>query len=301
MPLDQPNPEAITKLQEFAIQLPRAAAPRRLQLNLASGDEFKKLVKFYLTKGLTKGIPSLFADVKALYMDNEKRQAIEEITESLREEYAASSLSHADPDVEPTTYLWTLYFLAQHYSYLSQHTKSLSLLDIAMKHTPTLPELHMFKARVLKRNGDYYGAARCLNDARLLDGQDRFLNTKCGKYMLRAGMVDEANTIFGMFTKVCSYTRRTQPPALIPCFRKMPQVQHRTSKTCNPFSSSSRKPTRIDEMANSILPSRNIWQSKRCSTTMKTINLTSMDTICANSRLTSTSSACFSCPNSPHD
>jgi len=192
-------------LQEFVTQLPRATAPRRLQLNLATGDKFKELVTPYLTTGLTKGIPSLFADVKALYVDKEKQQAIERLVESLREEYSPSSLL-PDADVEPTTYLWTLYFLTQHYSYLSQHTKALSLLDVALKHTPTLPELHMFKARVLKRNGDYFGAARCLNDARLLDGQDRFLNTKCGKYMLRAGMVDEANTIFGMFTKVSSHT-----------------------------------------------------------------------------------------------
>ena len=141
--------------------------------------------------------------MKALYVDKERQQAIENLVGSLREEYSPSSPS-PDADVEPTTYLWTLYFLAQHYSYLSQHSKALSLLDVALKHTPTLPELHMFKARVLKRNGDYLGAARCLNDARLLDGQDRFLNTKCGKYMLRAGMVDEANAVFGMFTKVCS-------------------------------------------------------------------------------------------------
>ena len=60
----------------------------------------------------------------------------------------------------------------------------------------------MCKARVLKRSGDLLGAARCLNDARLLDGQDRFLNTKCGKYLLRAGMIEEANVIFAMFTKV---------------------------------------------------------------------------------------------------
>jgi len=193
-------------LQEFVTVLPRATAPRRLQLDLATGDKFKELVTPYLTTGLTKGIPSLFADVKALYVDKEKQQAIEDLVESLREKYPVSS-PPPNADVEPTTYLWTLYFLAQHYSYLSQHSKALSLLEVALTHTPTLPELYMFKARVLKRNGDYFGAARCLNDARLLDGQDRFLNTKCGKYMLRAGMVDEANTIFGMFTKVCVPTR----------------------------------------------------------------------------------------------
>jgi len=60
----------------------------------------------------------------------------------------------------------------------------------------------MFKARVLKRCGDYIGAARAVNEARLLDGQDRFLNTKTGKYLLRAACVDEAHQIFGLFTKV---------------------------------------------------------------------------------------------------
>lgn len=154
-----------------------------------------------------KGVPSLFADLKSLYIDKEKQQTIETIVEALRKEYASSSVvppTSSDACAEPTTYLWTLYYLAQHYSYLSQHDKALSLLDISLQHTPTLPELYMCRARVLKRAGDYLGAARCQNDARLLDGQDRFLNTKFGKYLLRAGMVDEANSIFGMFTKVRS-------------------------------------------------------------------------------------------------
>ncbi|KAF8156996.1 NMDA receptor-regulated protein 1-domain-containing protein [Crassisporium funariophilum] len=187
--------EALTKLQELVDQLPRAAAPRRLQLTIASGDEFRNLIKPYITKGLTRGIPSLFADLKALYADQEKQRIIEDVVEACREEYAHLS------SVEPTTLLWTLYFLAQHYSYLSQFAKALSALEQALTHTPTLPELHMCKARLLKRSGDYFGAARCLNDARLLDGQDRFLNTKCGKYLLRCGMIEEASSIFGLFTK----------------------------------------------------------------------------------------------------
>jgi peptide alpha-N-acetyltransferase len=76
---------------------------------------------------------------------------------------------------------------------------------LAFQHTPTLPELHTCKARILKHAGDLYGAAQCLETARLLDGQDRFLNTKCAKYRLRAGLVDEANEILGLFTKVSSH------------------------------------------------------------------------------------------------
>jgi peptide alpha-N-acetyltransferase len=76
-----------------------------------------------------------------------------------------------------------------------------------MDHTPTLPELYMMKARVLKRAGDPYGAVCALDDSRKLDAQDRFVNTKSGKYRLRAGMLHEAGNIFTkMFTKVASPT-----------------------------------------------------------------------------------------------
>lgn len=38
-------------------------------LTYVIGDEFRKLVEPYLYSGLRKGIPSLFADIKALYSD----------------------------------------------------------------------------------------------------------------------------------------------------------------------------------------------------------------------------------------
>ena len=160
-------------------------------------------MKPYLLSALTKGIPSLFADVKALYKNLDNRQTIEAIVEELRESLAHPPPSSTSDDGEPpTTYLWTLYFLAQHYSFISLPARSLSLLDVAVTHTPTLPELYTCKARVLKRAGDLFGAVRSMELARLLDGQDRFLNTKCAKYRLRAGLIEEANEILGCFTKV---------------------------------------------------------------------------------------------------
>jgi hypothetical protein len=184
-----------------------------------SGDEFRRLVKPYLVSGLQKGIPSLFSDVKSLYSDSWKQQVVEDIVEKMRESLATAGVletrtTEADGDhpsgstssssVEPpTTYLWTLFFLAQHHSFLSRPARALSLLSTALVHTPTLPELHTCKARVLKRVGDFLGAARCLDEARLLDGQDRFLNTKCAKYRFRAGLIEEANDLLGLFTKAC--------------------------------------------------------------------------------------------------
>lgn len=168
-----------------------------------SGDEFADLVKLYIESSLKKGIPSLFVDLKPLYSDSSKRDAIERAVDTFRSSLAPASPTTATPGSEPpTTYLWSLYFLAQHYTYLGDHDKALSFTDEALAHTPTLPELLSVKARILRRAGDPYGAARWADDARLLDGQDRFLNTKCAKYFLRAGFVDEASNILGLFTKV---------------------------------------------------------------------------------------------------
>lgn len=60
----------------------------------------------------------------------------------------------------------------------------------------------MARARVLKRAGDPVGAAHAMEEARLLDGQDRFLNGKAAKYWLRAGNVKKAEELLAMFTKV---------------------------------------------------------------------------------------------------
>lgn len=62
----------------------------------------------------------------------------------------------------------------------------------------------MAKAMVLKRAGDPLAAAQSMEEARLLDGQDRFLNGKAAKYWLRVGEVKKAEELLAMFTKVSS-------------------------------------------------------------------------------------------------
>ncbi|KAL5514354.1 hypothetical protein ACEPAG_2442 [Sanghuangporus baumii] len=202
------NRDAILQaLQQFSEQHSRAGSPRRIALTVSIGDDFKERVRAYLLNGFRRGVPSLFSDIKSLYSDPAKRLAIEEITEDLRKEESPSSTASAvNGDAaahteSPTTYLWILYFLAQHYSYLRQFSKALPLVDEAINHTPTLPELYTCKARLLKRAGDLVGAVQYAEDARLLDLQDRFLNTKSAKYHLRAGLSEEAQTLLGLFTK----------------------------------------------------------------------------------------------------
>lgn len=105
-----------------------------------------------------------------------------------------------------SAYLWTLFFLAQHHSSFgaSSQPAALAILALAEAHTPSLPELSMLKARILKRGGDTIGAMKAMGEARALDGQDRFLNSKDAKYLIRADRVHEAEAVVGLFTKVRS-------------------------------------------------------------------------------------------------
>jgi N-alpha-acetyltransferase 15/16, NatA auxiliary subunit len=212
------------------------------------------LAKSYLVSALRKGIPSLFSEIKSLYADPQKQRVIEDLVEDFRSALAPDAVptdppSEFSPTTEcPTTYLWTLYFLAQHHSFLSRPLRAQEVLSMALEHTPTLPELHACQGRILKRAGDFIGAARSMDQARLLDGQDRFLNTKCAKYQLRAGMIEEANELLGLFVKVLFYFFLTSTSCDTasdhPSLRKMQQVQELISKTCNPFYTSSRTATR---------------------------------------------------------
>lgn len=201
---------ALKVLDKLTDKFPRSLAIRRLALEIASGEEFRTKAAKYLTDALSKGVPSVFADVKSLYRHEEKRVIIGESVEKFRESLEATStfgVSLDDEDASAETiessaaYLWTLYFLAQHYSTLNQTSKAVSLIDLAISHTPSLPELTMLKARILKRGGDVDQALEFMSEARALDGQDRFLNSKNAKYFIRSDQVEEAEKVLGLFTK----------------------------------------------------------------------------------------------------
>ena len=62
--------------------------------------------------------------------------------------------------------------------------------------------------------GDPFGAAHAMEEARLLDGQDRFLNQKTAKYLMRTGEVERANQLLGLFTKVRNFIDREPSTSL---------------------------------------------------------------------------------------
>ncbi|XP_076767135.1 N-alpha-acetyltransferase 15/16 isoform X2 [Xylocopa sonorina] len=197
--------ETLAMLQRYEELFPRALAPRRLQLNYAIGDEFKSLVDRYLRRGLHKGVPPLFVNLRSLYNDQQKVDTIQslvlEYKEALKAHGHFSDQEKDNPREPASALLWTYYYLAQHYDYLGLTEKALNEIDAAIEHTPTLIELFVTKGRIYKHAGNVQEAYKWLDEAQGLDTADRYINSKCAKYMLRANLIKEAEETCGKFTR----------------------------------------------------------------------------------------------------
>ncbi|CAB0041898.1 unnamed protein product [Trichogramma brassicae] len=197
--------DTLAMLEHYEHEYPRALAPKRLQLNYATGDKFKQLVDRYLRKGLHKGVPPLFVDLRSLYKDQEKVNIIESLVlgykDALKTHDHFSDEDKDKPREPASALLWTYYFLAQHYDYLGLTQKALDEIDVAIYHTPTLIELFVTKGRIYKHGGDVQEAYKWLDEAQGLDTADRYINSKCAKYMLRANLIKEAEETCSKFTR----------------------------------------------------------------------------------------------------
>ncbi|SNX81905.1 related to n-terminal acetyltransferase 1 [Melanopsichium pennsylvanicum] len=199
---DKSSAQAVQVFKGLQEAHPKSTAAKRLALQHATGDEFNSQATAYVKSALVKGVPSLFSDLKSLYAEASKQTALEEIVETLRLEWSPTTTSPASDGTDPpTSYLWALYYLAQHYSLTGRSSTALHYIDSAIAQAPTLPELHMVRARILKRSGSLFSASHAMSDARLLDGQDRFLNSKSALYLIRSNDIVEAEKVVGLFTK----------------------------------------------------------------------------------------------------
>ncbi|VEN54859.1 unnamed protein product, partial [Callosobruchus maculatus] len=191
---------------KYSEKYPRANPPRRLPLNYATGDKFKQLVDKYMRRALTKGVPPLFVDLRGLYGDQSKVIVIEQLllqyADALKKccKFSESEVNNG-PKEPVSALLWVYYYLAQHYDYLKQTEKALSYIDAAIEHTPTLIELFIVKGRIYKHAGDPMEACSWLDEAQALDTADRYVNSKCAKYMLRADRVRDAEASCAKFTR----------------------------------------------------------------------------------------------------
>lgn len=190
--------------EEVSKKHPRAVSPRRLPLNYVSGDRFRELMDKFLRINFSKGCPPLFTTVKSLYSNAEKVSIIQELVTAYEVSLKTCdyfSLCENGEKEPPTTLLWVRYFLAQHFDKLGQYLLALDYINTAIASTPTLIELFYVKAKIYKHIGNLKEAAKWMDEAQSLDTADRFINSKCAKYMLRANLVKEAEEMCSKFTR----------------------------------------------------------------------------------------------------
>lgn len=174
---------------------------------MANGERFREIADEYLRRGLRKGVPPLFVNIRSIYKDEAKVQIISDLIHDYHVNLKATChFSKADSEAglpaEPASaLLWTLYFLSQHYDHLRDSARALEFIDAAIEHTPTLIELFVTKGRIYKHAGDLVEAFKWLDEAQSLDTADRYINSKCAKYMLRANLLKPAEEVCAKFTR----------------------------------------------------------------------------------------------------
>ncbi|KAG8003781.1 N-alpha-acetyltransferase 15 [Nibea albiflora] len=186
------------------VKFPRGLVPRRLPLNFLTGEKFRECLDSYLRMNFSKGCPPVFTTLKSLYTDKEKVTIIEELVvgyESCLKSCRMFSENDDGKEEPPTTLLWVQYFLAQHFDFIDQPSVALEYINAAIDSTPTLIELFLIKAKIYKHAGNIKEAARWMDEAQALDTADRFINSKCAKYMLKATLIKEAEEMCSKFTR----------------------------------------------------------------------------------------------------
>lgn len=201
------NVEALLTLYVDELQ-PRFAQSqmcRRIPLDFLPGTDarFGDHFRVYVRRLLEKGAPSAFASIKSLYADAAKVAAMSAIVEAdlAAVQSPARAFAASTEPVTPSTYVWMLYYGAQHYDALYRWPEALACVALALAHTPTLVELYVLKGRIAKHMGDVGSAHALCEMARVLDTADRWLNTVTVRYALRAGLHEEAEQRLGLFAK----------------------------------------------------------------------------------------------------
>ncbi|KAM6923930.1 N-alpha-acetyltransferase 15, NatA auxiliary subunit-like [Xenentodon cancila] len=189
---------------ESWVKFPKGLVPRRLPLNFLTGEKFCECLDSYLRMNFSKGCPPVFTTLKSLYTNKEKVTIIEDLVVGYEICLKSCRMFNENDDGKeepPTTLLWVQYFLAQHFDFIGQPGPALEYINAAIDSTPTLIELFLVKAKIYKHAGNIKEAARWMDEAQALDTADRFINSKCAKYMLKAGLVKEAEEMCSKFTR----------------------------------------------------------------------------------------------------
>jgi peptide alpha-N-acetyltransferase len=100
---------------------------------------------------LSKGVPPLFVDLRPLFVNPAKLEAIESVCNRLQDNLVKFSSYDVDGAFEaPTALLWLYYFLGQLSDFKEEYDQAIAIVEKAIEHTPTLIELFLLKGKIYK-------------------------------------------------------------------------------------------------------------------------------------------------------
>lgn len=223
IPLSKEQKELINKAYttELAALFPNSIAIQRIPLTLLEGEELKKALDQICQRQLTRGVPSLCSELYSfMWLERNgklvrptdpveiKAHPIYSMITELADGYIANLLSNQKltaedekVDDDQTTLLWARFLRAGLHELVADYAEGIAELDRCIEQTPTEVDVYEMKARMLKATGDLKGAVECVDKGRELDRQDRYINNLTTKYMLQAGMEEDALKTIALFTK----------------------------------------------------------------------------------------------------
>jgi len=186
--------------EELSTQHPKSDSVHRIPLDYLTGDTFKTKLHEYAAPRIRKGIPSLFVDLKSLYLNLNKATVLEDLFNSYLKNMGTNGTLLGTGSAElPMVIFWIKYFLAQHYDLQGDSDMALKMIDDCLVHTPTVIELYSTKARILKHAGDIVQSSQFFEKAREMDLADRYLNSKSVIHLLRADNIEKAVPTVALF------------------------------------------------------------------------------------------------------
>ena len=205
---------------ELLPAFPSSHAVQRIPFAFLEGDELRQAMDGRCRRDLVKGVPSLCAELCSyLYVREEdrfvkprdpvdiKEQPVFQMIVSMANDYLSNlescSKLHVDDEAEApaTTKLWARFLKAGLHECAGEFEEGIKLLDQSIEEDPSEVDLYELKARLLRSAGDIKAAVECLDKGRELDQQDRYINNQTTKYMLQAGMEEEALKRISLFTR----------------------------------------------------------------------------------------------------
>eukprot|EP01107_Rhizomastix_libera_P016497 TRINITY_DN6914_c0_g1_i4.p1 TRINITY_DN6914_c0_g1~~TRINITY_DN6914_c0_g1_i4.p1 ORF type:complete len:737 (+),score=241.04 TRINITY_DN6914_c0_g1_i4:13-2223(+) len=194
--------EIVALYEELVKKYPKSMLCTLIYLSNLKGDQLKANLDKFLKEKLKKGVPALFSVMRPLLKNAEAFKFTEELVNGyIGSLTATKKLPGSETEELPTVLIWCMNFSAQMLSRKGLNKEALDLIEKAISHTPTLPDLYIIRAKIYRRSGNSTLAADSYNFARKLDLYDRSLNTRCCKYLLRDNRIQEAYDVHGLFMK----------------------------------------------------------------------------------------------------